>query len=126
MAYPNKVPTFDKYYTALITDISSSTVAINSVQIPIWASGQVVHVATCISTAITTGDAAITVSRNGTAITAAALTIANSSSAAGDIDSVDLADGAFTVKKGDNILIASDGGSTVVSSAGVLLVVREN
>lgn len=122
MAYPNKVPVADKIYCGRIADISTANSACH---IPIWGQGEVVHVATCIANAITSANATITVLKNGTAVTGGTITVTQSGSAEGDVDSVDITLGNCSVQKGDQIEVSSDGGSSTACVADVIVVVRE-
>ena len=122
MPYPNKVPMADKIYCGTIADISTAN---SAAHIPIWGQGEVIHVSTCIANAITSADATITVLKNGTAVTNGTITIANSGSAEGDVDSVDITLGNCSVIKGDYIEVSSNGGSSTACKAHVVVVVRE-
>jgi len=81
----------------------------------VWAvapvAGYVNRVHTVLYGAITGGDAAITMELGGTAVTGVAITIANSGSAAGDVDSA-TATALNIVAAGAAIEVISDGGST--------------
>lgn len=107
--YPSTPPLQNRFVTVQLADISTASSA--------WVvpgfRGQIKKIHSVINGAITSGDAAITVEIGGTVVTGAALTIANASSAAGDVDSVDVAIGStnrFDV--GDAIEVITDGGST--------------
>lgn len=95
------------YLTAQIADISSA--GSTFVVLPACT---VTNIWTVIDGAITTGDAAITFENNaGTALTGGSITIANSGSAAGDIDTcATTANNVFT--EGQKLEIITDGGST--------------
>lgn len=93
-------------------DISSSST--NAVACPY--SGTVVKIVSTLQAVISGGDAAITTKIGTTAagatnITGGALTIANSSSAIGDIDSTKPS-AANTIAEGELLVAVSDGGST--------------
>lgn len=73
--------------------------------------GKIIKLGSIISAAVTTADTAITAKINGTAITGGAWTIAFTSAAAGDVDTV-IPSGANTVNEDDKIEFASDGGGS--------------
>ena len=70
--------------------------------------GKIVRVYSVIENAITTGDATVTMEINGTAVTGVSITVTQSGSAAGDVDSA-VPTGANTVNEGDAIEFISDG-----------------
>ncbi len=82
--------------------------------------GNITAITTVIDTAITLGDANITFEIAGVPVTGGAITIAFTGSAAGDIDSA-IPTAANTVTAGQAIEIITDGGSTGVSKAVVLM-----
>ncbi len=109
------------------------TVALN-VEIPdistaasVWVvaplAGVIEAVYTVIDTAITTGDAIITLELSGTLVTGSSITIANAASAAGDVDSASPS-ALNVVAAGGAIEVITDGGSTVASKANVTLLIR--
>jgi hypothetical protein len=71
--------------------------------------GTIKKLQTLLTGAITGADAAITVKKNGSAVSGFGVTVANASSAAGDVDT-DTQD--VTVAAGDYIEVITDGGST--------------
>lgn len=84
--------------------------------------GEIVEVSGVLGAAITGADETITVSVNGTSI--GTITIANASSAEGDIDTlVPTSDSRF-VSEGDYIKIASSGSSTGPAVWGWVLAIR--
>jgi len=85
--------------------------------------GDITKIETVIDTAITTGDATITAELGGTLVTGSSITIANSGSAPGDVDSSSPT-GANTVTAGQAIEIITDGGSTVASKAVVTITIQ--
>lgn len=95
-----------------ITDISTA----GSAWVAAPVAGDISLIQTIINGAITTGDATITAEINTTAVTGSSITIANSGSAAGDVDS-STPTAANTVAVGDSIEIITDGGSTNTVSA---------
>ena len=94
------------------------------VPIPKEFEGDVVEIRTALNGAIATADATITPKIGGTAMTNGAITIANSGSAAGDVD-VSYPTGARTVRAGDAIEIETDGASTgTVEVFGTIVIKR--
>lgn len=97
-------------FTQRLNDIASASEAI----FPIPGSGRIVKVMSVLHDAISTADQTIAFSKNGTADTTMDLTIANASSAEGDIDEVD---GNVPVVNGDYIKLESDGSTTGPAAA---------
>ena len=97
----------ETYINVIMDDISTSGPAF--VASPV--AGTITRIQSVIDGAITGGDAVITTEINGAAVTGGSLTIANSGSAAGDVD-VATPTAANTVAIGDAIEIISDNGST--------------
>ncbi len=85
--------------------------------------GKIVRAYSVINGAITTGDAELTLKISGTAVTAGTITIANSGSAAGDLDSCEPT-GANDFESTDVIEVETDGGSTNTVEAVVTLVLE--
>lgn len=81
------------------------------IPIPEGFEGDVVEIRSVINGAIATADATLTPKIGGTAMTNGAITVANSGSAAGDVD-VSYPTSARTVTAGDAIEIETDGAST--------------
>lgn len=119
-SYPGTRPLADKYLTAYLADVSTASSAF--VAVP--AQGELIGIMSALYTAITSADAAITVEINGTAVTGAALTITQSGSAAGDVDS-DFDFSPVAVKEGDVIEFISDGGSSTTAPMNFTAVIRE-
>lgn len=92
-----------------ITDVSTA----GQVYIPVngQMAGEVVEIRTVLNGAISGADAVITPKIGGTAMTGGAITIANASSAAGDVDS-STPSAANVVSAGDAIEIETNGAST--------------
>ena len=84
--------------------------------------GTIAKVYSVISGAITSGDATLTAKIATVSVTNGAITVANSGSAAGTVDSA-TPSGANTVTLGQAIEIATDGGSTNSISAVITFVV---
>ena len=93
-----------------IPDISTA----DEVYVAAPVSGRVVKVQTCIDAAITVADANVTFEINGTAITGAAIVVANAGSAAGDVDEATPTD-ANVVTAGQTLSAVTDGASTTTS-----------
>ena len=100
------------YLTVDMTDISTAA--------SVWVVAPVACTFTglwsVINAAITSADAAITTEIGGTAVTGGAITIANSGSAAGDVDSA-TPTAANTLTAGQALEIITDGGSSTTSRA---------
>jgi hypothetical protein len=110
------MPKPTNYYelTDTITDVSTAS----SVRFAVPHNGFLREVRTVLGGAISGADAVITVGHNGTALTPT-ITVANASSAEGDIDSVGFYRG---VSKGDWIEVATGGESTDTAQLGVTVV----
>lgn len=96
--------------TAIIPDLSTA----DEVYIASPVAGRVVRVQTCIDAAISAADANVTFEINGTPITGAAIVVAQSGSAAGDVDQAVPTD-ANVVAVGDTLSAVTDGASTGTS-----------
>ena len=101
-----------------ITDISTA----GSYWVVAPHAGDIAVYYTVIDGAITTGDAVITLEIGGTLVTGSSLTIANSGSAAGIVDSA-TPTAANTVTAGQAIEVITDGGSTNTVAADVAIVI---
>lgn len=119
------MPTFDLnniYLTGEIADVSTAS----SVRIPIRSGmeGEVVEVATVLGGAIATADATITVSKKNASM--GTITIANVSSAEGDIDTLvplTTDDDRFLVS-GDWLEITTNGASTNTVPVGFTVTIK--
>lgn len=108
------------FVTGEIADVSTSS----AVRLPVAEDmeGEVIEVRTVLGGAIATADATITVSKNGSSM--GTITVANSSSAEGDIDTlVPTSSNRFLVK-GDYLKVATDGSSTNTVPLGFVVTVR--
>ena len=86
--------------------------------------GEIVEITTALGGAISGADAGLTAKIGGTAVTGGTITIANSGSAAGDVDSC-APTAANVVSNGDTIEIETDGASTgAVEVTGVIKIRR--
>jgi hypothetical protein len=104
----NLMQTLNSYFvTAEIEDVSTAS----STFVPIADSGDIVYIVTALQGAITSADAAITFEIGGTAITGGAITVANSGSAAGTVDSA-TPTAANRVERGGTIEMITDGASS--------------
>ena len=113
-------PLRDYFLNAQILDISAGGQAYFVVP----AAGKIISIQTVIANAITTGDAVLTASINGTAVTGGAITVANAASAAGDVDEA-IPTALNDVIRGDAIDVASDNGSTVACICNVTVQIRK-
>ena len=112
MALQENRPIDEIYLTAYLADIS--TASSTFVACPVR--GRIVKAYSTIHAAITGADAVWTLEVNNTAVTGVSVTVANSGSAAGDVDS-DTPTSATTslVNPGDRIEFVSDGASSTTS-----------
>lgn len=109
----------DYFLTAKVTDISTA----GSTFVAVPDAGNIVKIYTSIKNAITTADAAITFEIGGTAVTNGAITVTQSGSAAGDVDS-STPTAANRVEEGESIEIISDGASATACEMIVTFVIR--
>lgn len=109
----------DYFLTAEIADVSTA----GQVYITAPDNGQIIKIFSVLGGAISGADAGLTAKINGTAVTGGTITIANSSSAAGDVDACEPT-GANDVIEGDAIEIETDGASTGAVAAGITVVIR--
>jgi len=109
----------DYFITAEIEDVSTAS----STFVAIPDGGKVVKILTALQGAISGADAAITFEIGGTAMTNSAITVANSGSAAGDVDTSEPS-AANRVEEGGSIEMITDGGSTGTAKLLVTFVIR--
>ena len=109
----------DYFLTAEIEDISTAS----STFVAVPDGGKVIKIITALQGAISGGDAAISFEIGGTAITGGGITVANSGSAAGDIDTAEPT-AANQVEEGGSIEMITDGGSTGAKKLLVTFVIR--
>lgn len=109
----------DIYFSVVLEDVSTAS----TVYIPCPVAGTITEIMSVIDGAISTADANITSRINGVAITNGGLTIANASSAAGDIDTA-TPTALNTVADGDYISIETDGASTGTVKATFVITIR--
>ena len=109
----------DYFLHAEIADVSTAS----STFVPVPDGGTIIKIITALQGAISGGDAAITFEIGGTAVTGGAITVANSGSAAGDIDTAEPT-AANDVLEGGSIEMITDGGSTGTKKLNVTFVIR--
>lgn len=107
MSYPYVPPFHHRFVTVEIEDISSA--GQNHV-VPGF-NGRIKNIHSVINGAIATSDATLTPKINGTSVTNGAITVAQSGSAAGDVDSSTPTDN-NTFTQSDAIEIETDGASS--------------
>ena len=109
----------DYFLTAKITDISTA----GSTFVAVPDGGRIIKIFSCIKNAITTADADITFEIGGTAVTGGDITITQSGSAAGDVDS-STPSAANSVEEGEAIEMITDGASATACEAVITFVIR--
>lgn len=116
MSYPYIPPVSHKFLTATIDDVSTA----GQIYVAPGFRGKIVKAYSVLNGAITGADAGLTLKISGTAVTGGTITIANASSAAGDLDSC-TPTGANTFTADDVIEIETDGASTNAVAATITL-----
>ena len=109
----------DYFLTSKITNISSA----GSTFVPVPDGGRIIKIFTSIKNAITTANAALSFEIGGTAVTGGGITVTQSGSAAGDVDTAEPT-AANTVNEGDAIEMITDGGSSTTCECQVTFVIR--
>jgi len=109
----------DYFLTAEIDDVSTS----GQIYIPVPDDGKIIKIMSALGGAITGADAGLTAKIGGTAVTGGTITIANSGSAAGDVDTC-APTAANQVVEGQAIEIETDGASTNAVAVGITVVIR--
>jgi len=109
----------DYFLTARLADVSAAS----SVNLSVPDDGKIVKIISVLGGAITTANAAVTTSINGTTVTGGGFTVAFTSSAAGDIDTAEPT-ALNSVSEGDFITITSDGGSSTSQPIDVTVIIR--
>jgi hypothetical protein len=109
----------DYFLHAEIADVSTAS----STFVPVPDSGKIIKIITALQGAISGGDAAISFEIGGTAVTGGGITVANSGSAAGDVDTAEPT-AANQVEEGGTIEMITDGGSTGANKLNVTFVIR--
>ena len=109
----------DYFLTSKITNISAA----GSTFVPVPDGGKVIKIITSIANAISSANAALTWEIGGTAMTGSAITVTQSGSAAGDVDTSEPT-AANDVAEGGTIEMISDGGSSTACECVVTFVIR--
>ena len=109
----------DYFLTSTIADISTAS----STFVPVPDGGKVIKIITALQGAIGTANGGITFEIGGTAITGGGITVTQSGSAAGDIDTAEPT-AANEVAEGGTIEMITDGASTNASVLYVTFVIR--
>tara|TARA_R110002012_G_scaffold240116_1_gene414239 strand:- start:9 stop:356 length:348 start_codon:yes stop_codon:yes gene_type:complete len=109
----------DYFLTSKITNISAA----GSTFVPVPDGGKVIKIITSIKNAISSANAALTWEIGGTAMTGSAITVTQSGSAAGDVDTSEPT-AANDVAEGGTIEMISDGGSSTACECVVTFVIR--
>jgi hypothetical protein len=109
----------DYFLTVKLSDVSTA----GSAYVVAPDAGKIIKISSVLGGAIATADAEITTEINGTAVTGGAITIATTSSAAGDVDSA-LPTAANSVLENDVIEIITDGASTNTIPVEFTIVIR--
>ena len=109
----------DYFVTAKITTISTA----GSTFVPIPDGGRVIKIITSIKNAITSADAALTWEIGGVAMTDSAITVTQSGSAAGDVDTSEPT-ALNTVSEDGTIEMITDGASATACECVVTFIIR--
>ena len=109
----------DYFVTAKITTISTA----GSTFVPVPDGGRVIKIITSIKNAITTADAALTWEIGGVAMTDSAITVTQSGSAAGDVDTSEPT-ALNTVSEDGTIEMITDGASATACECVVTFIIR--
>jgi len=109
----------DYFLTSKITNISTA----GSTFVPVPDGGRIIKIFTSIKNAITTANAALSFEIGGTAITSGGITVTQSGSAAGDVDTAEPT-AANSVNEGQAIEMITDGGSSTTCECVVTFVIR--
>ena len=115
-----KMRTLNDYFlTSKITDISSA----GSTFVPVPDGGEIIKIFTCIKNAISSANAALSFELGGTAVTGGGITVTQSGSAAGDVDTAEPT-AANRVEEGGSIEMITDGGSSTACECVITFVIR--
>ena len=109
----------DYFLTSTIADISTAS----STFVPVPDGGKVIKIITALQGAIGTANAAITFEIGGTAITGGGITVTQSGSAAGDVDTAEPT-AANEVAEDGTIEMITDGASSNTIKLNVTFVIR--
>ena len=109
----------DYFITSTIADISTAS----STFVPVPDGGRVIKIITALQGAIGTADGGITFEIGGTAITGGGITVTQSGSAAGDVDTAEPT-AANDVSEDGTIEMITDGASSGTKKLNVTFVIR--
>ena len=109
----------DYFLTSKITNISAS----GSTFVPVPDGGKVIKIITSIKNAISSANAALTWEIGGTAMTGSAITVTQSGSAAGDVDTSEPT-AERRVEEDGTIEMITNGGSSTACECVVTFVIR--
>ena len=109
----------DYFLTGKITAISTA----GSTFVTAPDEGRIIKIYSSIKNAITSADAALSFELAGTAVTGGGITVTQSGSAAGDVDSA-TPSGANYVAEGQAIEMITDGGSSTACECIITFVIR--
>ena len=109
----------DYFVTSKITTISTA----GSTFVPVPDGGRVIKIITSIKNAITSADAALTWEIGGVAMTDSAITVTQSGSAAGDVDTSEPT-ALNTVSEDGTIEMITDGASATACECVVTFIIR--
>ena len=109
----------DYFLTSKITTISTA----GSTFVPVPDGGTIIKILTSIKNAITSADAALSFEIGGTAVTGGGITVTQSGSTAGDVDTAEPT-AANRVEEDGTIEIITDGGSSTACECVVTFVIR--
>ena len=121
MALPENRPLSESAVSAYLADLSTAS----STFIPSPWRGRIARVYSMIHAAITSADAVWTMEINGNAVTGVSVTVANASSAPGDMDTA-IPTGANYVNEGDAIEFISNGASSTTSPTTFVAVIERD
>ena len=109
----------DYFLTSKITTISTA----GSTFVPVPDGGTIIKIFTSIKNAISSANAALTFEIGGVAVTGGAITVTQSGSAAGDVDTAEPT-ALNTVSEGGSIEMITDGASATACECVVTFVIR--
>lgn len=119
MSLPNNYPFNEYVVSAYLADLSTSSSTYAAAPV----TGKIVRAYSAIGAAITGADSTWTMAINGTAVTGVSVVVANSGSAAGDIDT-GIPTAANHVVDGDTITFTTDGASSTTCPTMFYAVIR--
>jgi hypothetical protein len=114
--YPTKPDVRNKFITTYLADVSTA----GQIYVAPGFAGKIKKVTTVLNSAISVGNAVLTIKIGGSAVTGGSITIAHTGSASGDVDTcVPTAANSFTA--GQSIEIETNGGSTDTAIVSITL-----